>query len=74
MNVGELLSLNGRLVLEHPATAEVQLEPRARLETIRTRTWGDSAITILKNSAQAQDSQPLPTGIAEHPNKVDDQP
>jgi 16S rRNA (guanine966-N2)-methyltransferase len=53
LNVGELLSPAGRLVLEHPANRSPGRNNWAQMTLICVRAWGDSAITILESAATA---------------------
>jgi len=63
INVDELLLPGGRLVLEHPAKAEVVVGSWGNLWVADVRAWGDSAVTILEKTA----TTPMP----EHPTTDD---
>jgi 16S rRNA (guanine966-N2)-methyltransferase len=63
MNIENLLSPGGRLVLEHPAKAEMRVGNWGDLRVGGVRVWGDSAVTILEKAA----TDPMP----EHPTTDD---
>ena len=55
--VDQYLAPEGLLVLEHPATAEANTEQWRGLGLVLTRSWGDSAITILQNRASQSNAE-----------------
>ena len=71
MNISELLLPRGRLVLEHPATTNLDLGLWGQLEFGCTRFWGDSAVTILKKADVRDDRQLPKDGCPEHPTTND---
>jgi len=45
------LSPGGQLVLEHPASRKTTVLPFGGLQVSRARSWGDTAVTILRRSS-----------------------
>lgn len=45
------LSPGGQLVLEHPAASKTSALPLGGLQESRVRSWGDTAVTILRRSS-----------------------
>ena len=48
------LSPGGKLVLEHPASTKTTAPPFGGLQVSRTRSWGDTAVTILCRSVSLE--------------------
>jgi 16S rRNA (guanine(966)-N(2))-methyltransferase RsmD len=62
LSAENLLSPGGRLVLEHPAKAEVSVGIWGSLQLTNVRAWGDSAVTILENTVTTQKPEHPTTG------------
>jgi 16S rRNA (guanine966-N2)-methyltransferase len=63
IKIEDLLVPGGRLVLEHPAKADIHVGNWGNLRVSNVRAWGDSAVTILEKTAMRQ--------MPEHPTTDD---
>lgn len=62
MEAAAWLSIEGRLVFEHPASSSPSMSPIADLQVVCVRAWGDSAVTILNREPKPHEPEHPTTG------------